>query len=157
MAARFANPCDAESVREAKSGFRRAGLALRPEPSRAVAPLPSTAAWSLALLATYSPRVLRHQLTAVVCAFWWMRRAKDLVRLSLADMDLPPDGRTCFIVRYHKTAAADGPISRELPWSDTLPALIAVVVLCFSYALPFPGLNPCLVLFALVDNMGTPS
>lgn len=119
LAAGFRNPCDADSVREAKSGFRRAGLALRPQPSRAVVPLPSTAAWSLALLATYSPRAMRHRLTAVVCAFWWMRRAKDLIRFTLADVDLPPDGRTCFIVRYHKTAAVDGPISRELPRSDT--------------------------------------
>lgn len=118
LAAGFPNPCNADSVREAKSGFRRAGLALRPQPSRAVVPLPSTAAWSLALLATYSPRALRHRLTAVICAFWWMRRAKDLLLFTLADVNLPPDGRTCFLVRYHKTAAGDGPISRELPPAD---------------------------------------
>eukprot|EP00170_Pyropia_yezoensis_P007381 contig_30247_g7404 len=47
-----------------------------------------------------------------------MRRAKDLIRFTLEDVDLRPDGRTCFIVRYHKTAAVDGPISRDLPRSD---------------------------------------
>lgn len=118
LAAGFPNPCDADSVREAQSGFRRSGLVIRPQPSRAAVPLPSTTAWSLALVATSSPCVLRHRLTAVVCAFWWMRRAKDLIQFTLEDVDLRPDGRTCFIVRYHKTAAVDGPISRELPRSD---------------------------------------
>lgn len=115
LAAGLVNPCDAEAVREAKSGFRRADLALRPQPSRAVAPLPAAVAWRLALLATYAPAALRRRLTAVVMQFWWLRRAQDLTRFTVTDVQLPADGSVSFLVRYHKTVAVDGPLARTLP------------------------------------------
>jgi len=117
LAAGYANPCDAHAVREAKAGFRRAGLALRPVQRPRRISLPSAVAWRLALLASYSPPTLRRHLTAVVLQFWWLRRAGDITLLELRDVDLPADGRTCFRVRVHKTAALVGTLSRSLPAS----------------------------------------
>lgn len=67
------------------------------------------------MLASYSPLTLRHHLTAVVLQFWWMRRAGDITRLCVKDVELPADGRTCYQVPDHKTAARDGLIARTLP------------------------------------------
>lgn len=115
LAAGFENPCDDDAVREAKAGFRRAGLALRRQHKPRRIPLPSAVTWRLALLATYSPRALRHRLTAVVAQFWWMRRAGDITRLRVQDLEFPADGRVCYQVLDHKTAAADGLLARSLP------------------------------------------
>eukprot|EP00170_Pyropia_yezoensis_P002914 contig_12203_g2920 len=115
LAAGLPNPCDADGVRKAKAGFRRAGLRLRPQTKPTRAPVPSGVAWRLALLANYSPLTLRHHLTAVVLQFWWMRRAGDITRLCVKDVELLADGRTCYQVPDHKTAARDGLIARTLP------------------------------------------
>eukprot|EP00168_Porphyra_purpurea_P002330 TRINITY_DN1267_c0_g1_i3.p1 TRINITY_DN1267_c0_g1~~TRINITY_DN1267_c0_g1_i3.p1 ORF type:complete len:1085 (-),score=104.85 TRINITY_DN1267_c0_g1_i3:486-3740(-) len=115
LAAGYSNPCDAEPVREAKAGFRRAGLALRPQDTILRVALPSAVAWRLAMLSGYMPRTTRHLLTAVVAQFWRMRRAGDITRLRVKDVNLPADGRVCYQVKDHKTDAADGLLARTLP------------------------------------------
>jgi len=115
LGAGYGNPCDAAAVRETKAGFRRAGLLLRAQTKPNRIPLPSAVAWRLAMLACYSPKILRHRLTAVVLQFWWMRRAGDITGLCVADVQLPADGRTCYQVPDHKTAPRDGLIARTLP------------------------------------------
>lgn len=115
LGAGYRNPCDADAVREAKSGFKRAGLLLRPQTKPTRIPLPPRVAWQLALLASYSPPRLRRHLTAVVLQFWWMRRAGDITRLLFGDVELPADGRTCYQVPDHKTAPRDGLLARVLP------------------------------------------
>jgi len=67
------------------------------------------------MLACYSPTILRPRLTAVVLQFWWMRRAGDITGPCVADVQLPADGRTCYRVPDHKTAARDRLIARTLP------------------------------------------
>lgn len=115
LAAGLVNPCDHEAVREAKSGYRRAGLALRPVTTTVRTPLPSHAAWKLARLASTSPPPLRRRLTALVMQFWWMRRAKDITRLTLEDVDPRPDGSVSYKILHHKTAARKGLITRTMP------------------------------------------
>lgn len=115
VAAGFGNPCNSELVREAKAGFRRAGLTFRPDTRPIRIPLPSAIAWRQALLAPYTPMPLRHRLTAVVLQFWWLRRAADITRLRLQDVELPADGPTCYQVPDHKTALRDGLIARTFP------------------------------------------
>lgn len=115
LAAGFLNLCDHEAVREAKSGYRRAGLALRPVTKTFRAPLPSHAAWKLARLAATAPPTLRRRLTALVMQFWLMRRAKDITRLALDDVDPRPDGSVSYTILHHKTAAHKGLITRTMP------------------------------------------
>jgi len=115
LGAGYGNPCDAAAVREAKAGFRRAGLLLRAQTKPNRIPLPSTVVWRLAMLACYSLKILRHRLTAVVFQFWWMQRAGDITGLCVADVQLPADGRTSYQVPDHKTAPRDRLIARTLP------------------------------------------
>ena len=115
LAAGQPNPCDDVTVREAKAGFRRAGLAYRPVTKLARVPLPAAVAWQLAALAARSPTVRRHRLTAVVLQFWWMRRAGDITRLTLGDVDVRADGSTAYQVPRPKTEAESGMIARRMP------------------------------------------
>jgi len=103
LAADQPNPCDDDRVREAKAGFCRAGITYRPVIQLARVPLPAFVAWQLAALALRSPTVRRHQLTAVVLQFWWMRRAEDITRLTLGDDDVRADGTSAYQVPRHKT------------------------------------------------------
>jgi len=109
------NPCDDDRVREVKAGFRRANLAYRPVTKLARVPLPAAVVWRLAALAGRSPPVRRHQLTAVVLQFWWMRRAGDITRLILGDVDVRADGSSAYQVPRHKTEADAGLIARRMP------------------------------------------
>lgn len=61
-----------------------------------------------------APR-LRLQLPAVVLHVSWMRWASDITRLCLADVELQPDGRTCYLVPDLNTAPRDGLHTRALP------------------------------------------
>ena len=115
VAAGFSNPCDDEGVREAKAGFCRAGLDLRPVHKLRRLPLPAAVAWRLADLASRSPPARRRHLTAVVMQFWWMRRAGDITRLTLGDVDPRVDGSTHYKVPRHKTEVATGLLARSLP------------------------------------------
>ncbi|OSX80235.1 hypothetical protein BU14_0056s0018, partial [Porphyra umbilicalis] len=115
LAAGQPNPCDDDRVREAKAGFRRAGLAYRPVTKLARVPLPAAVAWQLAALALRSPKVRCHQLTAVVLQFWWMRRAGDITRLTLGDVDVRADGSSAYQVPRHKTEADTGLTTRRMP------------------------------------------
>jgi len=108
LGAGYGNPRDAAAVREAKAGLRRADLLLRAQTKPNCIPLLSAVVWRLAMLACYSPKILRHRLTAVVLQFWWMRRAGDITGLCVADVQLPADGRTCYQVPDHKTALVTG-------------------------------------------------
>jgi len=115
VAAGQPNPCDHASVREAKAGFRRAGLLYRPVIKPVRVPSTSAVARKLAELAMRSSPARRHQLTAVVRQFWWMRRASDITRLTLADVDVRADGSAAYHVPRHKTGAERGLIARRMP------------------------------------------
>lgn len=115
LGAGYHNPGDADAVREARAGFKRASLLLRPQTKPTRIPLPARVAWNLALLTSYSPPTLRRHLTAVVLQFWRMRRAGDITRLCIRDVELSSDGRTCYQVPDHKTAPREGLLARVLP------------------------------------------
>jgi len=117
LAAGQPNPRDHASVREAKAGFRRAGLRYRPVVKPVRVSLPAAVAWRLAEMVMRSPRPLCHQLTAVVLQFWWMRRAGDITRLTLGDVDVRVDGSAAYQVPRHKTEADRGLIARHMPQS----------------------------------------
>ena len=111
VAAGQPDPCDHASGREAKAGFRRAGLLYRPVIKLVRVPLPSAVALGLAELAMRSLQACRHRLTAVVLRFRWMRRASNITRLTLADVDVRADGSAAYQVPRHKTEADQGLIT----------------------------------------------
>ena len=115
LAARLPSLCDEDRVHEAKAGFRNAGLAYRPVTKLAHVPLPAAVTWQLVALAIRSLPARRHQLTAVVLQFWWMRRAGDVTRLTFSDVDVRAEGSTAYQVPRHKTKAEMGLIARRMP------------------------------------------
>ena len=115
VAAGEPNPCDHASVCEAEAGFRRAGLLYRPVIKSVRVPLPSAVSWGLAELAMRSPQARLHRLTAVVLHFWWMHRASDITRLTLADVVVRADGSAAYQGPRHKTEAEQGLIARRMP------------------------------------------
>lgn len=102
-------------MREAKAGFRRADVALRPVTKLIRAPLPAALAWRLATAALSAMPSRRRRLKALVIQFWWMRRPGDITRLRLQDVDVRADGSTHYKVPRHKTEARAGLIARTMP------------------------------------------
>lgn len=123
LAAGHANPCDHDAVREARAGFRRADLACRPVVKVKRVPLPSAVAWRLAQAAMVAPLARCRRLTALVTQFWWLRRAADISRVMLHEVDLRTDGTTHYMVPRHKTDARAGMLARSLPPSPHAPDL----------------------------------
>jgi len=122
LAAGHTNPCDDTRVREAKAGFRRAGLALRPARDPVRVPLSARVVWDLARRATTAAPARRRRLTALICQFWWLRRASDVARMKVGEVEARPDGTTHYVVPRHKTEAEMGLIARSLPAPRPLDA-----------------------------------
>eukprot|EP00170_Pyropia_yezoensis_P001406 contig_6218_g1410 len=80
LAAGHANLCDDRRVREAKAGFRRAGLELCSTQDPVRVPLSAHVVWDLARRALTAAPARRRRLTALVCQFSWLRRASDVAR-----------------------------------------------------------------------------
>lgn len=60
----------------------------------------------------------------MVCEFWWLRRASDVARLKVGEVEARPDCTTHYVVPRHKTEAARGLLARSLSAprpQDTLP------------------------------------
>jgi len=105
VAAGYANPCAADVVSEALAGFSNDWLATRGAKLKRVA-LPAPLAWRLAQLAYTSPSAsVRLRLTAVVSHFFMCRRAKDVLNLTAADIELTAAGGLSFQILRTKTDA----------------------------------------------------
>jgi len=105
LAAGHPNPCASDLVAEALSGFTNAWLDAHGAKPKRIA-LPAPVAWRLALLAASSvDPVVRLRLTAVVCHFFMCRRARDVLRLTAADISFPADGGVAFQITRTKTDA----------------------------------------------------
>jgi len=115
LAAGLPNPCDDSRVREAKAGFRRADLEIRPSRDLVRVPLPAKVVWSLARRALDAAPTRRRRLTALVCQFWWLRRASDVARLNVGEVEARADGTTHYVVPRHKTEAVRGLLARSVP------------------------------------------
>lgn len=78
-------------------------------------PLSAQVVSDLARRALTAAPARRRRLTALVCQFWWLRRASDLARMTVGEVDARPDGTTHYVMPRHKTAAATVLIARSLP------------------------------------------
>lgn len=114
LAAGYANLCDDARVREANSGFRLADLQFRPSRERVRATLLARIAWALARRALGAPAARPRRLTELVCQFWSMRRAGDVARLAVGEVEPRSGGTTHYVAPRHKTEAARGILARSL-------------------------------------------
>jgi len=98
-------------------------------------------------------------MTTVVLQFWWMRRAGDITRLTLADVDVRADGSAAYQVPRQKTEADRGLMSRRMPPSvhggvDLPFALLARLVADLRAA--HHRLSACLFTRACQDTVSGP-